>query len=79
MRTIGRQDQPVRYGLIRPLPIQESIDRADLGIVILVGLHFVIAVKILDIGDRIIQFQITADVSRHSFKLVVRVGSIDVK
>jgi hypothetical protein len=43
------------YGLIRSLPVKESIDRTDLRVVVLVGLYLVIAVKVLDIGDRVVK------------------------
>ncbi len=43
-------------GSIRAFTVQEGIDRADLRVVILVGLYFVIAVEVFDIGDRVVQF-----------------------
>src|ERR1700761_8808549 len=60
-------------------PIEEGIDRADLRIVVLVGFNLIVAVEVLDIGDRVIQFQITADVGRHSFKLIIPIGSIGIE
>ena len=40
--------------LIWSLAIQERIDRADRRIIILIGLHFVVTIKVLYVGDRII-------------------------
>jgi hypothetical protein len=60
-RTRGNKQLKTNYldpysrRLIRPLPIQECIDRADLRIIILIGLHLIITIEILHIGDRIIQ------------------------
>ena len=66
-------------GSIRSFPIQEGVDGADLCVIILVGLDFVVTVEVFDVGDRVVQFQITADVGRHGFKLVIRIGSIDIE
>ena len=40
---------------VRSFTIQEGIDRTDLRIVILIRLHFIIAVEILHIGDGVVQ------------------------
>ena len=45
-----------RGRLIRALAVQKSIDRADLRVVVLIGLYFIIAVEVFDIGDRVVQF-----------------------
>ena len=44
------------YDLVRSLTVQKCIDRADLRVVVFVCLHLVVAVEVLDIGDRVVQF-----------------------
>ena len=57
LRTSVTDNEPVvrSDGSIRSFSIQESIDRADLRIVIFIRLHFIIAVEILHIGNGIVQ------------------------
>jgi hypothetical protein len=42
--------------LIRTFAVQEGIDRTNLRVVVLVGFYFVIAIKVFDVGDRVVQF-----------------------
>jgi len=41
--------------LIRTFAVQEGIDGTNLRVVVLVGLYFVIAVEVFDVGDRVVQ------------------------
>ena len=65
--------------LIWFFPFQKSIDSADFSLVIIICFYGVVAVKTFYICNLVVHFHIAAKVSRHRFKLIVRIGCVNIE
>ena len=69
----------IKQRLIGLFSVQEGVDGAYFGLVILVGLDGIVAVEILYIGDLVMQIHIAAKVSWYRLKLIVWIGCVNVE
>ena len=68
-----------KHILIGFFTIQEGVDGADFGLVIFVRFYRVVAVETFYICNGIVQFHIAAKVSWNRFKLIIRIGRVNIE
>lgn len=69
----------IKVLLIGLLTIQKSIDGADLCLVIIICFDGIVAIETFYVGDLVMNFHIAAEVSRYRFKLIVRIGRVNIE